>query len=192
MDNLFNTDNYPEGEPKEVTAGAIFGWKRSDISEAYPVDTYSLGYRLSLQSQTGSPVIFSSSNIGNIHTVQVMGAVTSSYAPGLYLWQAEITRNSDSEKVVVDDGYITINPAIADGVDTRSHVYITLMNIRATIQGTATKDQSSYSVAGRSLSRRSIDELLMLEKEYSQRWLSEQRKKDKKPTVSTILVKMKA
>ena len=45
----------------------------------------------------------------------------------------------------------------------------------AIIEGRASQDQMSYSIAGRSLSRMSIDDLLQFEGVYRARWLREQR-----------------
>tara|TARA_R110002020_G_scaffold98979_6_gene235246 strand:- start:2806 stop:3381 length:576 start_codon:yes stop_codon:yes gene_type:complete len=189
MINQFDTDNYPTKEPKSVVVGTLFNWKRPDITDAYGTTDYNLEYRFSLQSETVTAITINAGKIDSAFVVQESQSVTSNYKDGFYFWQAVIVRISDSEEVLVDSGYMEFTPD-ASVSDTRSHNYITLKNIRATIQGTATKDQSSYSVAGRSLSRRSIDELLKLEETYLRRWNSELAAKDGRSNVSTVLIKM--
>ena len=189
MINQFDTDNYPTTEPKSVVVGTLFNWKRPDITDAYGTTAYNLEYRFSLQSETFTALTITAGKVGSAFVVQESQSVTSTYKDGFYFWQAVVVRISDSEDVLVDSGYMEFTPN-ASVSDTRSHNYITLQNIRATIQGTATKDQASYSVAGRSLSRRSIDELLKLEETYLRRWTNEVAAKDGRSNVGTVLIKM--
>ena len=60
--------------------------------------------------------------------------------------------------------------ALSAGLDIRGHVKTVLDAIRAVIAGKATKDQSSYSIAGRALARYSWDELVRMEAYYAGQW----------------------
>ena len=68
---------------------------------------------------------------------------------------------------------ITANETNDEFVFTRSHSKIVLDSIEAVIEGRANMDQSSMSIAGRSLSRMSIDELLTFRDRYKAEWLKE-------------------
>lgn len=196
MKNLFDSANYPNQEPDELAIGSRWGWTRSDITSVYPTATYTLKYRFSLLTSAGTLIEITASKTASAHVVDVGTNVTSDHTAGDYSWQAVIVRDSDSEEVVVDTGFVTLLPDVGDcAVDTRSHNYKVLTAIRATIEGTATRDQMSYSIAGRSLSRRSMDELLKLKTHYETLWNNEveaKRRKSGRKVSNRVLVKMSA
>lgn len=176
MDNKFDSSNYPTVEPTSATAGERWAWKRPDITDAYPTATYTLSYTLIDQVETPNPITITAAKTASEHVVEVGIATTADYPAADYEWLALITRDSDDEQVVVDRGFITVRAATGD---TRSHTYIVLMKIRAVIEGTASKDDQSYSIANRSLSRRSLQELVTLERQYTTRWEQEQAQADR-------------
>ena len=72
-----------------------------------------------------------------------------------------------------------------------SHAKIVLDAIEAVIENRATMDQSSMSIAGRSLSRLSIDELLTFRARYRAEYLKEVKQlriKNKRGSGNTIKV----
>ena len=195
MDNVFDTANYQDSEPDVLVCGDRWAWTRSDITEAYPTATYTLKYRFSpLDLGTAWEVV--AGKVDSAHVVEVSQATTTAYASSECEWKAIIVRDSDSEEVTVDTGHITIKPEVGapDGTTT-SWVYQVLSAIRATILGTASNEQSSYSIGGRALSRRTPGELLELEREFSKRWEAEKAAINRKAGRSTpgrVLVKMSA
>jgi hypothetical protein len=75
---------------------------------------------------------------------------------------------------MVDSGRTSITQNLADtNADLRSHAKKVLDNIQAVIEGRATIDQSSMSIAGRSLSRMSVDELMTFRDRYKAEYLKE-------------------
>jgi hypothetical protein len=71
---------------------------------------------------------------------------------------------------------MTVKPnlaAISGEYESRSHVKIVLDNIQAVLQKRSTKDQDNYAIAGRSLSRTSLEDLTKLEQEYLNRYKAE-------------------
>ena len=60
-------------------------------------------------------------------------------------------------------------------IDVQSHARKVLSAIEAVIEGRASQDQMSYSIAGRSLSRMPIDDLLTLRDRYRAEWNKEKR-----------------
>lgn len=191
MKNLFDSDNYPDVEPEELVSGERWAWKRSEITDAYPTASYTLKYRFSLQKSPFTTFTITASKTNSEHVIEVAQADTVQKTPGEHLWQAVVVRDSDSEEVTVGQGFITLVPEYTGTDDTRSWTYRVLIAIRATIEGTASSDQESYSINGRSLSRRSLEELMALESEFSRKWEAEKAKKN--PNVNTrVLVKMSA
>lgn len=177
MKNLFDSDNYPDSVPEELFVGNRWAWTASAITAVYPTALYTLEYRFCLQEASHSDFDITASKVSSAHVVEVGQATTAAYNEGLYWWQAVVIRDSDSEEVTVDQGFTNLNYDLGTHAgDTRSQTYKTLTAIRATIAQTATKEQASYSVAGRSLSRRTPSELLELEREFARRW--EDEKKD--------------
>jgi len=179
MINQFDSANYPETEPGAVVVGERWAWKRPDITSAYPTTLYTLLYRLCLQEAAHSDISITASKISSEHVVEVASATTAAYAAGDYSWQAVIVRDSDSEELVLNTGYMTLKPDFGShSGDTRSWARQALDAIRAVLLNTASKEESEYSIAGRSLKRRTSEELLTLEKEFSRRVSLEEKQLD--------------
>lgn len=196
MQNLFDSANYPDGIPAELVAGSRWGWTRSDITAAYPTDTYTLVYKLEALADPYGVVTLTAGKTGDVHTIEAAASATDNHPAGDYTWRAIVVRDSDSDEALIDGGFVTIaaNDLPASG-SKASWVYQTLIAIRATLQNTASDKQAAYSVGGRSLSLRSPTELLEMEREFSQRWEAEKRKADRaagRTVKSRVLVKMSA
>ncbi len=176
MSNAFDTTNYPATEPDEIIAGDRWAWKRTDLGSDYPPASYALTYSARLES-VGTEIEITASESGTDYIIEVAAATTATYTVGIYHWQAYIIRASDSERVTVDSGTFTV---IADrdsaSTDPRSHVKITLDAIEAVIESRATKDQESYSINGRSLSRTPLEDLLKMRQEYRKEYSTELKK----------------
>ena len=117
---------------------------------------------------------------------------TASYTKGNYNWVSYITRTSDSARVKLEEGFVEIQDNYATtSASVRSHAKIVLDAIEAVIENRATMDQSSMSIAGRSLSRLSIDELLTFRARYKAEYLKEVKQlriKNKRGSGNTIKV----
>jgi hypothetical protein len=192
MNNQFDTDNYPTQEPDTLSAGERWAWVRPDITGAYPTDSYTLKYLLTLQSSASAQLVITALKTAEKHVIEVGKAITDGYTAGDYAWQAVIVRDSDGEEVVVDDGLLLV---VAQTGDIRSHSQKVLQAIRALIEGTATRDQQEYTINGRTLKRRSIPELLEIERVYAARWKAEKKaiaRKAGRLASTNTLVKMGA
>src|SRR5690606_30112936 len=86
-------------------------------------------------------------------------------AAGTYAYAIKATRVSDSAVRTVQSGTLQV---LADPAsqDVRTHAEKVLEAIELLIEGRATKDVSSYSIAGRSLTRMSPDELVKWRSHY--------------------------
>ena len=194
MSNKFDRENYPSQEPNELVVGDYWVWKRDDLATDYPTDSYSLSYEFHCDSGGGGSHQFTinATEANDTYYIEVPTTTTATYSPHDYQWGAYITRTSDSARIQIDEGKTTILPNLADtNADLRSHAKKVLDNIQAVIEGRATIDQSSFSLAGRSLSRMSIDELMTFRDRYHAEYLKEvklARIKNKQGSGNTIKV----
>jgi hypothetical protein len=196
MINQFSAENYPDQVPAELASGARWAWTRSDITSAYPTSAYTLSFRLTQLDSPNVSSTITAAKTGSAHVVEVSADDTKgAYAAGDYSWQAIITRDSDGEQVQVDAGLVVITPDLAQPGVASSWVYQVLTAIRATLKNTASKEQAAYSIGGRSLSMRSIPELMEMEKEFADRWRRERQDAERKAgraAGNRVLVKMSA
>lgn len=175
--NLFDSDNYATTEPAEIISGDRIAWKRTDLDADYDTGSYSLSYSARLENSGSTEISISASESGDEYIVEVAAATSAAWTVGVYHWQAYITRTSDSERITVDSGTweVFANRDAATS-DPRSHAKIVLDAIESVIEGRASQDQMAYSIAGRSLSRMSIEDLILFRDRYRAEWKSELRR----------------
>ena len=195
MANLFDSENYPSQEPETLVVGDRWVWQRPDLVTDYPTDQYALTYEFHTDSGGGGSHQFTitATETALAYVVEVASTVTDDYTAHQYKWYAFITRTSDSERVAVDDGMTTLVANYADtNADLRTHAKKVLDAVQAVIENRATIDQSSFSIAGRSLSRMSIDELFLVRDRYRAEYNEEVKKariRNKKPSGNLIGVR---
>ena len=189
MINLFESENYPDGVPDELDSGAFAAWKNVAITGAYPTASYTLLFEFyPLDGTEANSFRVTASKVSDAHVV----AQRLFVEPGEYRWQALIQRDSDNVKLKVDEGFSTVRAEAGADV---SHTYTVLTAIRATLEGTASREQSRIEIGGRVLEQRPITELLALEKEYTKRWQRERAAVERRagrPAKSRVLVTMGA
>lgn len=86
---------------------------------------------------------------------------------GVYLYT--VLAESLTARHLIDTGRIEFLPdptAVAEGSDLRSHAERTLAAIEAVLEKRATSDQQSYSIAGRSITKIPLTELISLRDKY--------------------------
>jgi len=173
LSNKFDSTNYPSQVPTELQLGDFWAWKRDDLSEDYPVASYSLSYEFNLiDGSTASNFTIEATESNDTYIIEASS--TSSYTKGNYNWVSYITRTSDSARVKLEEGFVEIQDNYATtSASVRSHAKIVLDSIEAVIENRANIDQSSMSIAGRSLSRMSVDELLTFRARYKAEYLKE-------------------
>lgn len=150
-----------EGEPLALVRGDTWAWKRSDLGSDYPPAGWALSYAARREGSTADEFVITAAESGSDYLVTVDAATTADYAAGIWNWSAHMTRSSDGARVTIGRGQWTIAANLAaDDVDTRTYARRTLDAIEAVIEGRASKSDQSYSIAGRSLSRIPLGELL--------------------------------
>ena len=194
MANKFDRTNYPTQEPYQLQLGDRWVWVREDLNNDYDTDDYSLSYEFNIvDGSTAVNFTITATEANDKYYVEVASTTTASYTKGNYHWYAYITRSSDSERIMIDEGYTEIVDNYATtSSDIRSHAKTCLDAIEAVIENRASIDQQSMSIAGRSLSRMSIDDLLSFRNYYKAEYLKEvkkQRAKNNSASGNIIRVK---
>ena len=178
MANRFDSVNYPTITPDTLYVGDNWLWKR-DLTD-YPVASYSLSSSFRLLTSTATEIALGSSQITesntSLYTISVASSTTTSYTKGNYTYQEYITKTASSERLVLNKGVVTVKSNLdADTGDPRSHDRIVFDALEATLENRASIDQMSMSIAGRSLSRMSPDELNSWYSKYKHKVLNEDR-----------------
>jgi len=163
MVNLFDQNNALTTEPTSVVIGTLVQWKRADLSDVYAPASYDLIYNIRLKNGAGvdKSVTATTAADGSFLT-SLTSNLTTTMVAGDYVWQAFISRKSDSAKVAVGTGELQLLSNLdQNGADNRSHAQIMVEKIQSLLEGRADKDVSSYSIQGRSLSKMSVTDLMM-------------------------------
>lgn len=170
MANLFDAANAPEGEPTEIVVGDFLQWKRSDVADDYPTgDGFTAEYvaRITGGGVNEIKLPQAAGSTDDFYLFSVSTDNSAQYEAGLYFWQLEITQTSSGNRIIVDSGQFTIAPDLdGTGADPRIHAEIMLDKIETLLAGKADSDVASYSIAGRSLTKLSFQELLDARDKY--------------------------
>lgn len=160
MANLFDVTQAPTTEPEVVSPSDFIQWKRIDLGQDYPNTAYTATYVARITGGGNTEIQIVGTNSGSDYLFTVSSATSADFVVGLYHWQLEILRNSDNNRIVIDRGYFTcVADLDVNGADPRTHAEIMVGKIESILSGKADSDVSSYSVAGRSLSKMSFREL---------------------------------
>lgn len=175
MANLFDASNAPTTEPEQVVVGDFIQWKRTDLSADYPNSTHTALYVARITGGGSNEIQLSGTNSGADYLFTVTSATSSNFTPGKYFWQLEITETSSGNRIVVDRGYFDAIPDLdVNQSDPRSHAAIMVDKIESLLSGKADSDVANYSIAGRSLTKLSFQELIQARDYYK----SETRKEE--------------
>lgn len=169
MANLFDAANAPEGEPREIVVGDFLQWKRTDIAADYPPATHSAEYVARITGGGASEIKLQGTEpVGaDYYLFTVDSATSATFVAGFYHWQLEITQTSSGNRIVVDIGDFTAIPDMDDNqADPRIHAEIMVDKIESILEGKADSDVSNYSIAGRSITKMSFDELMVARDRY--------------------------
>ena len=192
MSNKFDSANFPTEVPDELQLGDFWSWKKDNLASDYPTADYSLSYEFNLiDGATASNFTLTATESNDEYIISTSD--TGSYTKGEYNWVAYITRTTDAARVKMAEGYVEVQDNYATTrASVRSHAKIVLDAVKAVIENRATMDQSSMSIAGRSLSRMSISELYELKDRAQRDFNAEVKKaaiKNGKSSKTTILTK---
>lgn len=156
----------------------------------YPNNLFTAAYVARITGGGASEISITGTASGNDYSFTVDSATSADFVAGYYHWQLEITRNSDSERLVLERGtFEAIVDLDVNNVDPRTHAEIMVDKIEAVLQNRADADVANYSINGRSLVKLSIDDLLRW-RDYYRNELSMEKRKERvrrgKSTGATI------
>jgi hypothetical protein len=147
-------------------AGDTWVWQRSDLAADFPCATYTLSYSLQREGDVGAPTIVAATGAGNIYQVTVDASTSSNKAAGTWRWTAYMVRAADNARVAVATGTFVVKANPAASFDARSHAVKVLGAIESLIEGRSVSDVNSYSIAGRSLTKLTVNELMSWRAHY--------------------------
>lgn len=145
----------PTREPVEFTAGDTVKWKIA--LPHYPADD---GWTLKYSFRGPEVHDVTAVADGADHSVTIAKTLSITFAAGNYWWEAYASKAAERFKARFGQLKVLVNLETVDEVfDNRTHVKKTLDALEALIEGKATRDQMSYSIEGRTISRFSLSEL---------------------------------
>lgn len=161
MANLFDEANAPEGEPLQIVVGDFLQWKKTQIASDYPTATHSAEYVARITAGGSSEIKLPAIERDTYYLFQVDSATSAAFDAGFYHWQLEVTETATGNRIVVERGeFEAIQDLDINGADPRPHAEIMLDKIESLLEGRADGDVSTYSIAGRSITKMSPEELL--------------------------------
>lgn len=180
MSDLYS--KYLKTEPQQVNAGTTWRWE-VNFSDYNPA-TYTLKYYFREVTGKYSFDITATAFNGNFR-VNVPKGTTSDYAPGVYSGQGFVDDGND--RFLVYENQLEVGEDFAlqvTGKDTRSHAQKVLQSIKALLEG-KTEDVTSYSIAGRSLTKMTLQELIEAKDYYERIVVTELRQQRAKQGLHT-------
>ena len=150
----------PEKEPITIYKGETVVWNRKDLTD-YPVGSYAMSWVARLESNGGTSFSATVTEVDDYYKFTLDNSATGGYTTGDYFWVLKVTQSSDSEELILETGKITVKDNYFGSTgDTRSHAKVMLDKIESILENRADADVSSYSIAGRSLNKLTVEELL--------------------------------
>ena len=193
MANLFDADNAPTEVPRSIVIGDFVQFKLTEYSSDYANTAHSMTFVA--RAATGANVEFTiaATNSGDDYLFTADSATTAAYVAGAYHYQVEVLETSSSNRLVVDQGELDVTVDLdVNAVDPRTHAEKMLQKIESVLENRADADVSSYSIAGRSLTKMSPEELLTWRDNYRREVKAYRRKFDVKhgrKTSATVLMR---
>lgn len=158
MNDLFDPASAPKTEPVEITAGDLVMWRKDDLASFLTGFTLAYTFR---PASGGVAVTVPATVVGGEFRVSLASGVTATMQPGLWYWQAYLTRTADNARISLSDGETRVQPNLASvATDTRSHARKMLDAIESVMEGRATTDVASYTIGGRQINKMSAEDLM--------------------------------
>ena len=161
MANRFDETNAPEGEPGEIVAGDFVSWKRTGLASDYPPASFSAEYVARVTAGGSSEIKIAGTERDSYYWFTAASSVSASFTPGRYHWQLEVTQTATGNRIAVDRGEFSVIVDLdVNGTDPRVHAEIMLDKIESVLENRADGDVSTYTIAGRSLTKMTPQELI--------------------------------
>lgn len=158
----FLHNEIPTTEPEVLRAGDTWEWKKY-VAGHLPGDGWVLKYGLhnvGSASASNTKLQITATTDGNNHAVSVSAATTAPLLPGNWKWVAVVEKGA--QRFSVGSGVLYVEPdlyTVAAGTQ-QTHAEKMLEAIESVLEGRATSDIESYSIAGRAVNKIPIAELI--------------------------------
>ena len=162
----------PSTEPRTFRQGELVEWTRTLTD--FPASAWTLIY--TFRSPSHAFTVTATAD-GDTHAASVAAAVAADIPAGDYTWQA-IANDGAVDFKQVDAGELTVEKDLAladDGFETRTFARRMLDAIEARLEGTADRDDTSYSTEGLSVARYSPEQLEERRRHYRALVVQEER-----------------
>lgn len=153
----------PSCEPTELVAGDSWQWDRT-VSDFPPSAGWSLAYRFN--GPAAFEVAASTSAAGDFFAVRAPAVDNATRAAGAYRVAGFVTRGG--ERFTVFEGVVTVRENLATAAASQTHAERTLAVLQAAIEGRLTADVEEYEIAGRSVKKIPMPELVRLRNVYAE------------------------
>ena len=149
-------------EPKILTAGDTWKWKRKDLSTDYPSSEWTLSYQARGASTGTISITSGRDGTSEDYLIDVAASTTANYVVGSYTWDAYVTK--DSERYKVRSGFWDVKQNLATalaGYDGRSWARKTLDAVEARLTGRSSNEIDRYMIGDRQIAKIPIEELMV-------------------------------
>lgn len=162
MTNPF--ESVPYKEPNQIVVGDLVEWRKSEI-DLDPA-LYDLLYVFREHASPYATIEKTATHDGSDFVIS-MTASGPEWRPGRWSWSSYAVRKSDSARRRIEIGtFDFLHDLQIESGDVRSHARRMLDMIEALMEGRATDDVDNYSIAGRQLTKMSVDELMHWRSHY--------------------------
>ncbi len=182
MSNIFSATYWPSSPPDPFVAGDYFAFKRGDLTSSYPIEDYSIKWSASLfgsgsASTSANQISLDAVESGSEYQIAAGHTVTKDWTAGDYSWGLFVTDTADAQKRqrVTYGTFKVLSNWVVSTEDPRSEARKNLDLIEDVLYNRVQGDISSYSIAGRSLSKISPDELITMRDFYKRQVVMETR-----------------
>jgi len=162
----------PTREPRTFRQGELVQWTR-DLTD-FPASAWTLIYTF---RSTSHAFTVTATADGDTHAAAIAAAVSADIPAADYSWQA-IADDGVLDFKQLGAGFLTVEKDLAladDGFETRTFARRMLDAIEARLEGTADRDDISYSTEGLSVSRYSPEQLEERRRHYRALVVQEER-----------------
>ena len=176
---------YPE--PTEIIIGDTITWKRRAVQAISENDNGTIettdikaseGWALKFVAvgRLGAITINATADTENANdfSFTAAAATTGAYTAGDYQWQIVATKTTT--RYTIATGIVTVSDNIAGrsaAYDNRSHAKKVLDAIEAVLENRASATDQSYTIAGRSITKIPLQDLMRLRAQYKAEYESE-------------------
>lgn len=153
--------------PQKLTAGDSWSW--TDQQSDYPAPTWILSYHFRGPGGPAGKFTIVGTASGSDHALAQTSAETQDLLRGEYEWHATVS--DGVSRVTVGRGTLYVLPNLANlAADTRSHARKCVEDLETALENRAKNpDKLSYSIAGRSISFSSWEDVENMYQRYKMR-----------------------